>query len=313
MKAVFVNTGNGRGARLSIGGKRAVTGLLFISPFLIGFLAFMAIPLFQSLAMAFSEVGLDNVKHAFTLSFRGLGNFNNAFFVDAGFNRSLVSELMRMLAFVPSVIIFSIFTALLMNQEFWGRAFARTVFFMPVILSAGVFASIEASTHAASSLLDMARSNFYVGGFLSEIVQEILQGINNNLNVNIAGYVLLAVSRVYTIAMASGIQVVIFLSALQGIPPSMYEAAELEGCGKWECFWKVTFPLLVPQIFVVVVYSIVDFLTGGINAVMNNIAGDSNRFRWGEASAKAWIYMALVIAILGIITALLSKKVRYND
>jgi ABC-type sugar transport system permease subunit len=313
MRAGFLMTRKQGKPQLTIQGKRAVTGLLFISPFLIGFLAFMAVPLFQSFLMSFNEVTLDNAKHAFSLSFTGLKNIKNAFFVDPSFNRQLVHEIWWMLVFVPSLIIISIFTALLLNQTFWGRAFARMVFFLPVILSAGVFAVIERYTSIAATLQSMARSNFNLGGALSALVQELLYRLSSNFSFNIADYIFFAVDQVYLITMSSGIQIVIFLSALQGIPPSMYEAAELEGCGKWECFWKVTFPLLVPQIFVVVVYSIVDCMMGGNNSVMENIGGDSDRFRWGQASAKAWIYVALVMVILGAVTALVSKKGRYND
>jgi ABC-type sugar transport system permease subunit len=84
--------------------------------------------------MVFSEGNIDIVKHGFSMNFMGLANLKWVFFIDPEFNRLLTEEVGRMLLIVPAVIIFSLFSALLLNQKFRGRGFVRAIFFLPVIL-----------------------------------------------------------------------------------------------------------------------------------------------------------------------------------
>lgn len=67
-----------------------------------------------------------------------------------------------------------------------------------------------------------------------------------------------AIERIYDITSCSGLQIFIFLAGLQNISPSLYEAAEIEGCSKWELFWKITFPMISPILVMNLVYSIAD-------------------------------------------------------
>lgn len=94
------------------------------------------------------------------------------------------------------------------------------------------------------------------------------------------------VDRVYDVVTSSGIQIFIFLSALNAVPSSLYEAAYVEGATGWESFWKITFPMVMPMILVNVVYSIVDTFTSVNNEVMEYIDMLSyQRFDFGLASA----------------------------
>ena len=116
--------------RLTLEGKNAVAGYLFILPFLTGFLAFMFFPILESLRMVFSEVKIDTEKHGFSMIFTGFTNLNKVFFIDSEFNRLLTEELARMVLIVPAIIIFSLFVALLLNQQFKGRGVVRAIFFL---------------------------------------------------------------------------------------------------------------------------------------------------------------------------------------
>ncbi|MDR0555123.1 MAG: sugar ABC transporter permease [Treponema sp.] len=301
----------GKKLKLTLKDKNAVTGLLLLIPFLFGFVMFMAVPLVQSLAMAFSSVTIDSPNHRFVLSFSGLENFNRVFRVDTTFNRLLVEETARMLAEVPAEIIFSIFIALLLNQNFRGRGLVRAIFFLPVILSSGVIIKIEMAAQLLEQMMNAAREDFPVNTSLVWLLQEIFSSGSIYMAVFFE-YVIRVVQEIYTVAMASGVQIIIFLSALQTIPESMYEAAKIEGSTSWECFWKITFPLLTPLILVNVVYSVVDFFLRTDNRMMGKLESTTRALNYGFSSAMAWVYFLSVMLILGAAVALISRKVHYD-
>ena len=112
-------------------------------------------------------------------------------------------------------------------------------------------------------------------------------------------YVFDIINKVYDIAIASGIQIIMFLSALQTISPSMFEAAKIEGCTAWESFWKITFPMVSSMILV--------------NVVMTKISEEVGKLSYGFSSAMAWIYFLCVILILGIVSLIISKRVYYYE
>lgn len=289
--------------------RKAIAGYLFILPFVIGFLVFMVQPLFQSLYMSFSkvELGAGSVK----MNFDGLSNYIRAFTVDTEFNRMLTEEIVRMSYNALAIMVFSFFVALILNQKFKGRAFVRAIFFLPVILSSGVILGVETNNSLLSGISSMIKESTGntsisgvietiletsgVGGAAFEVVFEIVNGI-------------------YDVALASGIQIIIFLSGLQTISTSMYEAAEIDGCTKWESLWKITFPMISPLLIVNWIYTIVDFCMRSDNEVIEKISEtmivDLN---YGFASSMAWIYFVIVIAIIGISSLIISKGVYYYE
>ena len=110
--------------------RKAISGYLFISPFIIGFLVFMIKPLFESCYMSFCEVNLAAGQVTKTLN--GITNYIFAFRVDPEFNRLLWEEMSRMMVYSLAIIVFSFFVALILNQKFKGRALVRAIFFLPV-------------------------------------------------------------------------------------------------------------------------------------------------------------------------------------
>ncbi len=126
-------------------------------------------------------------------------------------------------------------------------------------------------------------------------------------------YVFDIVEGVYAIAIASGIQIIIFLSGLQTISPSMFEAAQIEGCTAWESFWKITFPMVSSLILVNIVYTVIDFFSRTDNTVAAEIQKAVGKLEYGQASAMAWIYFLIVIVFLGIISLIISKRIYYYE
>jgi len=147
---------------------------------------------------------------------------------------------------------------------------------------------------------------------ITKVLEDIL--VTEGAASDFMAYIFRIINQIYDIAMASGIQIIIFLSALQTIPPSMFEAAKIEGATSWECFWKITFPMVSPLILVNVVYSVVDYFIRTDNRVMEKIRVTlMQRMEYGFSTAMAWVYFLAVIVIIGIAMSLISKRVYYYE
>ncbi|MBQ9120546.1 MAG: sugar ABC transporter permease [Lachnospiraceae bacterium] len=295
--------------RKTLAQKNAIAGYLFILPFIIGFLAFLAYPLIESLQMSFCKVTVE--VGGFNKEFIGLANFKKAFTVDPEFTRLLTESLSSMAYRVPATLIFSFFVALLLNQDFKGRGFVRAIFFLPVILSSGVIVGLEYNNTLLQGMEDVVQES---GGnsSITATLQAILD--TGGVGSKFFGYVFDILDSVYDVAIASGIQIIIFLSGLQTISSSMYEAAKIEGCTAWESFWKITFPMVSSLILVNIVYSIIDFLIRTDNEVMEKINDTMMPMMdYGFSSAMAWSYFVIVMAVVGVISLIVSKKVYYYE
>ncbi|MDR1868648.1 MAG: sugar ABC transporter permease [Treponema sp.] len=297
---------------LTLEGKNAITGYLFLLPFIIGFLAFMFFPILESLRMVFSNVRIDTEEHGFFMTFTGLENLKRVLTVDPEFNRFVTEEIGRMVLIVPAIIIFSLFVALLLNQEFKARSIVRAIFFLPVILSSGVMIGLETNNSLLNSMADIIKEGNLMKSSITKVLEDIL--VAEGAASDFMGYIFRIINQIYDIAMASGIQIIIFLSALQTIPPSMFEAAKIEGATSWECFWKITFPMVSPLILVNIVYSVIDYFLRTDNRVMAKINVSLIRLmQFGFATAMAWVYFLAVIIIIGIAMGLISRKVYYYE
>ena len=294
---------------LSMRKKRAITGYLFILPFLIGFFAFVAGPLITSLRMSFSSVSLDSAS-GFTLKYIGIGNYLKALTIDKDFNRLLWESVKSLLVDVPCIILFSLIIAVLLNRRFPGRSSVRAIFFMPVILASGVVLGMEKSNTLLNGVQELQKSASDTT--ITTALQNLLLGaMGQNAFVDI---ILNIINHLYEIVISSSIQTVIFLSALQTINPSIYEAAEMEGCSQWECFWKITIPMVSPMILVNWIYTIVDRFVRADNEVMQKILDTMNvSLDYGFSSAMAWIYCIAMLALIGISTLIISRMVYYYD
>ena len=285
--------------------RKAISGYLFISPFIIGFLVFMVKPLFESCYMSFCQVDLAAGQVTKTLN--GITNYIFAFRVDPEYNRLLWEELTRMMVYSLAIIVFSFFVALILNQKFKGRALVRAIFFLPVILSSGVIVGLESN----NQLMDQLAST--IEQTTSGIsVTDALETILRTAGVGVRAYekVFEVIDNIYD----SGIQIIIFLSGLQTISSSMYEAADIEGCTKWESLWKITFPMISSLFLVNWIYTVVDFCMRSDNEVITKIQKVMiDQQQYGNASAMSWIYFLLVLAFVGVTSFFISKRVYYYD
>ena len=147
---------------------------------------------------------------------------------------------------------------------------------------------------------------------ISDSIESILR--TTGIGVSAFDKVFEIVDGIYDVALASGIQIIIFLSGLQTISSSMYEAAQIEGCTAWESFWKITFPMISSLFLVNWIYTIVDFCMRTDNQVIEKIQEQMIDFmNYGLASAMSWIYFLAVIIIIGVSALFISKGVYYYE
>ena len=289
--------------------RKAIGGYIFISPFILGFLIFMVKPLLQSLYMSFCDVKI--AAGVINPVWYKLEQYKFALTVDPNFNRLLVEEFTRMLTNSLAIMVFSFFVALILNQEFKGRALVRAIFFLPVILSSGVILGLE-TNNSLMAQLQVNIKEAASGISITDTVETILR--TAGVGVKAFEEVFKLIDGIYDVAIASGIQIIIFLSGLQTIPRSMYEAADIEGCTAWESLWKITFPMISSMFLVNWVYTIIDFCMRSDNQVIDRINTVMiTEINYGLASAMSWIYFAIVMAFVGITSLLISKGVYYYE
>lgn len=290
--------------------RKAIAGYLFISPFILGFLVFMVKPLVQSLYMSFCDVQLG--AGSFNPVWRGIFNYNYAFRVDADYVRLLTEELTRMAFYSLAIMVFSFFVALIINGKFKGRALVRSVFFLPVILASGVMLKLDSENALMAAVAATVEVNAGGTTGITDAIQEILR--TAGVGVRAFEKLFEIMDNIYDVAISSGIQIIIFLSGLQTISTSMYEAADIEGCTKWESLWKITFPMVSSLFLVNWIYTVVDFCMRSDNEIIEKITNLMNiNLNYGLASAMSWAYFVLVMAIVGISSFIISKGVYYYE
>ena len=292
----------------TIPARRARTGFLFILPFIIGFIFFMVKPLYVSLQMSFSRYVINTGE----MTWNDFYNYNYAFNTDPDYNRMLVEEIGRMSVNVIATLVMSFVIAVILNQKFKGRILCRIIFFLPVILSSGVLPGIETSSSSLNLINSMSQAMGDSSGVnISAALEDLLQV--SGVGSGVFDVIFQMIDAIYDIVMASGIQIIVFLSGLQSISPSLYEAADVEGCSAWESFWKITFPMVSPLLMVNCIYTIIDFFMKNDNQVMehiNNIYMNGVRMDLGIAAAESWIYFGVAVAFIGVSAFIISRAVK---
>ncbi|WP_426334558.1 carbohydrate ABC transporter permease [Paenibacillus silvae] len=295
--------------KLSLEQKNRYYGLYFILPWFLGFLFLFMVPLISSFRYSLSNLQVSN--EGFSLEFIGLANFREALFSHESYVRMLTESVLNIVVNTPLIIIFSLFFAVILNQKFHGRVLARAIFFLPVILASGIIASIENGDLMQSVVRN---ANDMTGGGLSVMknLDLTIMLLESGMSPILVEYWTGAVSRIYEIVSQSGVQILIFLAGLQSISPSLYEAAKIEGSTGYEAFWKITFPMLSPLILTNLVYTIVDsFIRDQTSRLVVDTAFKS--FNFGLSAAMSWIYFAVIALILWVTTAIVSRKVFYQN
>jgi oligogalacturonide transport system permease protein len=278
--------------------KNSLVGLLFVSPWIIGFAIFTAFPLLYSLFLSFQKVKI--TTSGIQTEFIKFENFQYAFVVDAIFTERLTKYLEEMIISVPIIIVFSLIIALLLNQKIKFRGMFRTIFFLPVIIASGPVMK-ELIDQGITTIPTIEKYAIY---------QALIDSPDGFLN----GILLYLIKNLIMILWFSGVQILIFIAALQKMDKQIYEAAKIDGASNWESFWKVTLPSLFPMIIVNTIYTIVMYSMFSLNPIIEHI--QTNMFKvdtgFGYASALSWIYFLIIALALALSVGAMTLKGKKN-
>lgn len=255
---------------------------------------------------------VNSISTVNTLTYVGLENYKKIATTNLGFINSISSTLPK-LVYIPAILIFSFMIANLLNAKFRGRTVARVIFFMPVVTASGVAAKIKEGSW------EVARVGSSVSGALSNTDFDITTSIKNILSdmpfmTPFVDLITTAFDQLSNIVLMSGIQILIFLAALQTISPSLFEASDMEGASKWEAFWKITFPMVSPMILVATMYTMIDVLTGSGNPMISYLFGTvgSTSLSLSDRMTMGWLYFICAALLIVIVSAIISRFV-YNE
>lgn len=294
--------------RLSLESKRKVNGYLFILPWLVGFIVFYVRSLFMTVEFSLSDLQMDVVNGGYNLTWVGLKNYIYAFTAHGSFKQILTSSVLNMVVDIPLIIFFSLFMALLLNRKFKGRTLVRAIFFLPVILNAeAILDAIESATAmvatgVSASSQEVAAESAGIGmAYYIDLFGSLM------LPRSVLDYIVGATDRITSIISASGVQIVIFIAALQSIPSNLYEVAKMEGATAYETFWKVTLPMITPHIITNIVYTVVDsFVSSDVVTLAYNEA--FTNYNYGLSAVFSLVSTLVTCGILLLICGVITKR-----
>lgn len=275
-------------------------GLAYLSPYILGLLVFTAIPFVGSLYLSFTDYNLISSP-----VWSGLDNFRELM-NDRTFMRSLRVTLLYVFLTVPIKLAFALFIAVILNYRLRAIGFFRTAYYVPSILGGSIAVAV------------LWRYIFADAGLVNMVLTAV--GLEP---VNWFGD---PVNALFTITLLRawqfGSAMVIFLAALQAVDKSLYEAAAIDGAGKWHSFVHITLPLITPVIFFNLIMQVVQafqefngpyVITGGgplkSTYLLPLYIYDEafKNFNMGYASAIAWV-LFLIIMALTLVAFWSSKK-----
>ena len=279
--------------QMSLRRRRALVGYSFILPWIIGASVLFIFPLVFSLLISFSKI--EDIS-AFKIDLIGIENYREAFLGDVKFIPMFIASMRDALINLALILVFALFIAILINKKIVFRGFFRSVFFLPVILGTGFIMERLLSGNALDQSTAVINSLFRSRQLLEQ------------LPVGFTGFVEGILSRVTVVFWHSGVQILLFLTGLQGISSSVYEAARVDCASEWEQFWLITLPLIAPVILLNCVYTLVASFTDSANGVLkyiNSMAFDQNKMEF--SSAMGWIYFVSIFILVMAVFLLMRK------
>ena len=266
-------------------------GFLFVLPFVLGVLGFKLFPFVMSFALSFTQYDIIDPP-----IFTGLENYRELFGEDLLFRKSLGVTLLFAVLAVPLRVGFALFIAHVLNFQLRGINYFRAAFYLPSILGGSIAVAV------------LWRFIFAKYG--------LVNGILAKLNIEPIAWLADENFSMWTIVLLFtwqfGSAMVIFLAALQNVPQSLYEAAEIDGASRNQQFWKITVPLITPVIFFNMIMQMVQAFQefngpyaitegGPLNStyvLALYIYDQSFRFfNLGYGAALSWVLFGLVVGL----------------
>jgi multiple sugar transport system permease protein len=272
--------------------RNAIYGYLFIAPMMLGFLIFMAGPIISALWLSFTDYSL---LHA--TSFVGGDNYRNILTNDPMFWTSIKNTMYFSVGLIPLNLTLSLALALLLSTKIPGVGLFRTAIFTPVVTSIIVWAIVWKYVFATDA------------GLVNQLLKIVgITGPAWLYNTTLVMPVVILVSVLKKV----GMNMVIFLAALQEVPKMYYEAATIDGASKWKQFTKITLPMISPSIFLTLVITLIGSLKVFSQIVVMTDGGPGSStnvlvyyiyklafktYDLGYASAVAFILFFLVLLL----------------
>ena len=270
---------------MTLAQRKSLEGLIFVSPWIIGALAFFVWPLFVSIRLSFSE--MISIQ-GFQMKWVGLENYKYLIQTSTTYMPNFLAEITNTLINTPITLVFSLIIAILVNKDIKGRGFFRTVFFIPVLLGTG-YVMQQLLGSGTNQVIDLPEGLLMtLGGDFAAIVTEFL-------------------NRITEILWKSGVQIILFLAGLQGISSSLYEASRVDGATEWENFWKITLPLVTPIILLNFIYTMIDSFTDSGNKIMSDISHCFTTGSFNQGAAMGWLYFAFTFLLCGLALLIMNR------
>ncbi|QQR38839.1 carbohydrate ABC transporter permease [Devosia rhizoryzae] len=284
-------------------------GYLFLLPWFIGFFGLTIGPIITSFYLSFTHFDLLTDPR-----WAGLDNYVRMFTNDPKFAASMRVTFFFVIFSVPLKLAFALGVALLLNRGMRGLPLYRALFYLPSLLGASVAIAI------------LWRQIFAGNGLVNQVLAVFgIQGPSwiSNPNTSLWTLIILAIWQF-------GSPMIIFLAGLRQIPQDMYEAASLDGAGKWRQFWRITLPMLTPVVFFNAIIQTIEafksftpafIISGGTGNPINSTLFYTlylyneafGFFRMGYASALAWVLLAIVSAFTAFSFLTSKYWVHYDD
>ncbi len=279
-------------------------GYIFLAPWIVGVILFFVMSMVDSLNYSVHKIVMDNGVQMSPLE-HWYDNYVSVFSLETDLPTTLGSFAISLILQVPIIIAFSLIIAMLLNGKIRCRSLFRMIFFLPVIIATGPVMNMLTAQGAATVPM---MSDGSLLNLLSGLPQFLLDPITELFN------------SLILILWNSGIQILIFLSGLQKVSTTMYEAAKIDGANGWETFWKITLPIVKPIILLNSIYTVVALATGGTNPIIELIYAATYTTPWTKGysygMAFSWIYTAIIgVVLIGVFLLLKEKsdkKVKYE-
>jgi ABC-type sugar transport system permease subunit len=285
--------------RMTLRKRNALSGFLFISIWIVGFLVFFLIPLTQNFQLSLTDANLNTIReHKYR--YIGIQNYIEAFTADIEFVPYLLETTQNLILDVPFILVFSLAVAWLVVQPGPFRGFFQAIFFLPVVIGSAIVIGRMFDQFGNSLVLfqgQAAQQILYL--YLGDKLPAFLSFLNRSVFV----------------LWRSGVQILIFIAGLKSIDPSLYEAAQVDGANIWNSFWKITLPMLSPVILFNIVYTIIDSFTDYFNTVLRYIrvvTFQTSEMRMGYPSALGNIYFLIIFILVVIVFSLVTRITFYR-
>lgn len=286
-------------SKMSLHQREQLRGIVFVLPFIIGLCAFFIYPLTLSIRLSFGKlVSVVGMK----VEWAGFENYVRAFVLDVEFVPTFLQAVRQTLVKFPLTVLLSLIIAIMLNRDIKARGLFRVIFFIPFLLGTGQVMQQLLNQGVDRAVLNIMDGRLipynvlvYFGSTIANAVQTIL-------------------SILVSVLWSSGVQILLFLSGLQSISPSLYEAARIDGATEWEIFWKVTVPMISPILLLNLVYTVVDSFTNISNPLLQYIQtyGFTN-MEFAYSAALSWIYFAFIAIVVALIFGIMKGYMHTNE